>query len=185
MLFRSKLIRDEQILDELKAYNPLIPDAGELSATLFLELTSDAEMREWLPKLVGIEKAVRVRLGSGPDALTVAFRPDQVHSEQLTREEVTAAVEGARRGAPGLPLVTTMTFDSHGRTMMGTWPKDAAPALLELGAVAVGANCGTGPAEIENAIGAMHAANPEAILIAKGNAGVPRSEEHTSELQSH
>ena len=91
-------------------------------------------------------------------------------------EEVTAAVEGARRGAPGLPLVTTMTFDSHGRTMMGTWPKDAAPALVELGAVAIGANCGTGPAEIETAMEAMHAAVPGAILVAKGNAGIPRFE---------
>ncbi|HEX9044263.1 MAG TPA: homocysteine S-methyltransferase family protein [Candidatus Limnocylindrales bacterium] len=90
--------------------------------------------------------------------------------------EVRAAVEGARRGAPGLPIVTTMTFDSHGRTMMGTWPKDAAIVLDELGAAALGANCGTGPAEIENAIGAMHGSAPEAILVAKGNAGVPRFE---------
>lgn len=88
--------------------------------------------------------------------------------------EVSAAVEGARRGAPHLPIVTTMTFDSHGRTMMGTWPRDAARALAELGAVAVGANCGTGPAEIENAIEAMHGVAPDTILVAKGNAGVPR-----------
>jgi 5-methyltetrahydrofolate--homocysteine methyltransferase len=90
--------------------------------------------------------------------------------------EVRAAVAGARRGAPDLPIVTTMTFDSHGRTMMGTWPKDAAPILAELGVVALGANCGTGPAEIENAIEAMHAAAPGAVLVAKGNAGVPRFE---------
>lgn len=88
--------------------------------------------------------------------------------------EVAAAVSGARRAAPHLPFVTTMTFDSHGRTMMGTWPKDAAPVLAGLGSVAVGANCGTGPAEIENAIAAMHEAAPDAVLIAKGNAGVPR-----------
>ena len=94
--------------------------------------------------------------------------------------EVTAAVEGARRGAPGLPVVTTMTFDSHGRTMMGTWPKDAAPALAGLGAVALGANCGTGPDEIEDAIGAMHGALPGALLVAKGNAGIPRFEGTTT-----
>ncbi len=88
--------------------------------------------------------------------------------------EATAAVEGARQAAPGLPIVTTMTFDSHGRTMMGTWPRDALPVLAGLGAVAVGANCGTGPAEIENAVDAMHAVAPDAILVAKGNAGVPR-----------
>ncbi len=88
--------------------------------------------------------------------------------------EVTAAVEGARRGAPQLPIVTTMTFDSHGRTMMGTRPADAAIALSGLEVAALGANCGTGPQEIETAIAAMRPAAPGALLVAKGNAGVPR-----------
>ena len=35
----EKLTTDAQILGELKVYNPLIPDPGELSATLFIELT--------------------------------------------------------------------------------------------------------------------------------------------------
>jgi 5-methyltetrahydrofolate--homocysteine methyltransferase len=88
--------------------------------------------------------------------------------------EVKAAVEGARRAAPELPIVATMTFDSHGRTMMGTWPRDAADAIASLGVTAAGANCGTGPAEIETAIEAMHLASPGTALVAKGNAGVPR-----------
>ena len=88
--------------------------------------------------------------------------------------EVTAAVEGAHRAAPDLPIVTTMTFDSHGRTMMGTWPADAIAVLRDLGAAAAGANCGTGPAEIETAIAAMRPAVPGIPLVAKGNAGVPR-----------
>jgi 5-methyltetrahydrofolate--homocysteine methyltransferase len=88
--------------------------------------------------------------------------------------EVTAAVEGVRQAAPHLPIVATMTFDSHGRTMMGTWPRDAADAIASLGVAAAGANCGTGPAEIETAIEAMHAASPGTVLVAKGNAGLPR-----------
>lgn len=89
-------------------------------------------------------------------------------------DEATAAIAGARDAAPGLPIVATMTFDSHGRTMMGTWPADAATALRALDLTAMGANCGTGPAEIETAIASMHATAPDAILVAKGNAGVPR-----------
>jgi len=91
-------------------------------------------------------------------------------------DEATAAIQGARDAAPHLPIVATMTFDSHGRTMMGTWPKDAATALGALGVTALGANCGTGPAEIETAIASMHATAPDAVLVAKGNAGVPRFE---------
>ena len=59
----EKMLRDEQILTELETYNPLIPEAGELSATLFIELTSKAELEEWLPKLVGIERSVELRVG--------------------------------------------------------------------------------------------------------------------------
>ena len=61
----EKLATDEQILDELKVYNPLIPDPGQLSATLFIELTDEASLREWLPKLVGIEGALVVEFGPG------------------------------------------------------------------------------------------------------------------------
>ncbi|MBV8985868.1 MAG: DUF3501 family protein, partial [Acidimicrobiia bacterium] len=59
----EKMLRDEQILEELEVYNPLIPDAGELSATMFIELTSKPELEEWLPKLVGVERSVQLRLG--------------------------------------------------------------------------------------------------------------------------
>src|SRR3954451_8240958 len=44
----EKILTDEGIQTELDIYNPLIPSPGHLAATLFIELTSDAELREWL-----------------------------------------------------------------------------------------------------------------------------------------
>jgi hypothetical protein len=84
----EKLFTDEAIQHELDVYNPLIPDAGELSATLFVELTSKEALQEWLPKLVGVERAARLRVGQD----VLASIPDPRHAEQLTREDVTAAV---------------------------------------------------------------------------------------------
>ena len=55
----EKMTTDEQIQHELDVYNRLLPSPGELSATLFLELTSEDQLRTWLPRLVGIERAVR------------------------------------------------------------------------------------------------------------------------------
>jgi 5-methyltetrahydrofolate--homocysteine methyltransferase len=89
-------------------------------------------------------------------------------------EEVRAAVEGCRRVAADMPLVTTMSFETRGRTMMGITPEVAAETLSDFGVVALGANCGRGPDELETAIGKMHSANPSAVLIAKANAGLPR-----------
>jgi hypothetical protein len=92
----EKLMTDEAIQNELDTYNPLIPSAGSLCATLFLELTTDAQLREWLPKLVGIERSVALRIGEGPDAELVRCIPDEDHEQQLTREEVTASVHYIR-----------------------------------------------------------------------------------------
>ena len=88
----EKLISDEAIEGELTVYNPLIPEPGSLAATLFIELTDDASLREWLPKLVGIERDIELQIGSGDDVITVPCTPDADHDKQLTREEITAAV---------------------------------------------------------------------------------------------
>src|SRR5256886_6794344 len=61
----ERMLRDEQIQGELDVYNPLIPEPGQLSATLFIELTSKDELMEWLPKLVGIERVVQIEIGDG------------------------------------------------------------------------------------------------------------------------
>jgi len=88
----EKLISDEAIEGELRAYNPLIPEPGELACTLFIELTSEPALREWLPRLVGIESALELRAGAGDDRVVVRCTVDPDHAAQLTREEVTASV---------------------------------------------------------------------------------------------
>jgi hypothetical protein len=87
---------DAQIQGELDIYNPLIPGPGELSATLFIELTSRAELEEWLPKLVGIERAVEVRTGEGDEVDAVRAEPEEAHEQHLTRDDVTASVHYIR-----------------------------------------------------------------------------------------
>ncbi len=89
--------------------------------------------------------------------------------------EARAAVEGARF-ACGLPLLVSMSFDTRGRTMMGVKPEDAARELWALGIAAIGANCGRTLEETLAAVRAMREAVPEALLLAKPNAGLPRTE---------
>ena len=85
----EKILSDDGIKTELDAYNPLIPGPGTLRATMFVELTNEADLRTWLPQLVGIERAVELRL---PGGAVVAARPDEAHAEQLTRDTITASV---------------------------------------------------------------------------------------------
>jgi 5-methyltetrahydrofolate--homocysteine methyltransferase len=90
------------------------------------------------------------------------------------REELLAAVAGA--ASTGLPFVTTMSFDTNGRTMMGLGPAELAGLAHELSPrpLAYGANCGVGAAELVAALVNMApAAEPGDVVIAKGNCGVP------------
>jgi 5-methyltetrahydrofolate--homocysteine methyltransferase len=89
-------------------------------------------------------------------------------------EELRAAFDGARQASPDVPIVTTMTFDTRGRTMMGVRPEDAVAELRGWGVAAIGGNCGNGPDEIIGVIEKMRATAPEVILVAKANAGIPR-----------
>jgi 5-methyltetrahydrofolate--homocysteine methyltransferase len=88
-------------------------------------------------------------------------------------DEIHAAIEGVRRVAPEIPIIATMTFDTRGHTMMGVSPERAVHALIGWGADAIGGNCGNGPNEIIPVIAKMRAAAPDALLVAKSNAGMP------------
>jgi len=85
----EKLLTDDAIDAQLRAYNPLIPEPGQVSATMFIELTSEELLKEWLPKLVGVETHVVIRLGDGSE---VRCEVDPAHEAQLTRDDITASV---------------------------------------------------------------------------------------------
>jgi 5-methyltetrahydrofolate--homocysteine methyltransferase len=88
-------------------------------------------------------------------------------------DETEAAIEGAQR--TGLPVVTTLSFDTNGRTMMGIAPADLAGLCRQHHLAACGSNCGVGAAElVASIVNLAAAADPSAILVAKANCGIPQ-----------
>jgi 5-methyltetrahydrofolate--homocysteine methyltransferase len=114
------------------------------------------------------EQQAEVLAAGGVDAFWIETMSDP--------EEVRAAVEGCRRVDPGLPIVTTMSFERGGRTLMGITPAEAMEALKGFGAMAIGGNCGSSLDEINAVIDEMHITDPGAVLVAKANAGLPHTE---------
>ncbi len=90
----ERIVQDDKLREELAAYNPLIPDAGELSATLFIEiadlhLMSQQQVREHVRRFLGLDREhVALVVGS----LRVPARFEQGHSS----EEKMAAVHYLR-----------------------------------------------------------------------------------------
>ena len=82
----ERMLRDEQIAHELETYNELIPADGELSGTLFIEITDQEALQYWLPRLVGIHDHLQFVVGD-------TAVPGQAQDvDRLTREETTTTV---------------------------------------------------------------------------------------------
>jgi 5-methyltetrahydrofolate--homocysteine methyltransferase len=99
---------------------------------------------------------------------------DAIWVETMTDlEEARAAVNGALQ-ATMLPVFCSLSFGRRGRTIMGVSARQAVEALWPLGLAAIGLNCGEGLEMVPDVLTQMHAAAPDAVLIAKPNAGLPR-----------
>jgi len=72
------------IQEELDIFNPLIPEQGELSATMFIEITDPRRVKEELNRLIGIEDSVYLQIG---DRYTVKGRPE---AGRATQEKISA-----------------------------------------------------------------------------------------------
>lgn len=101
--------------------------------------------------------------------------PDAILIETMSDlNEARAAVEGARR-VTSLPILVTLSFDTHGHTMMGVKPSMAVKEIWSWGVQVTGANCGRTLTETLEAVLEMKKSLPEAILMAKPNAGLPHA----------
>ena len=113
------------------------------------------------------EQAEALKEG-GADGLVIETMSDLEEAVIATRAAVST----------GLPVVSCMVFDSgpnNGHTMMGITPAQAAVALDDAGAWAVGANCGRGPEDFLPLCHAFREATKLPLWM-KPNAGLPEFE---------
>jgi 5-methyltetrahydrofolate--homocysteine methyltransferase len=148
---------------EIEASGKNVLVAGDIGPSG--EILAPLGTLEYADAVDGFAEQARALIGGGVDVIWI--------ETMSALEEVQAAMEGTRRVSADIPIITTMSFDTHGRTMMGVTPEQALKTLTEWGASAVGANCGNGTDELLAAITRMHAASPTVPLVAKSNAGMP------------
>ncbi|HBH01812.1 MAG TPA: bifunctional homocysteine S-methyltransferase/methylenetetrahydrofolate reductase [Candidatus Rokubacteria bacterium] len=87
--------------------------------------------------------------------------------------EIRLALEAAREAAPDTPVIASMTFDPTGTVADGSTPEQVASTLRDLGADAIGVNCGDGP-QLALAI-AERLVRSGLPLCVQPNAGLPRN----------
>lgn len=91
MLRAEKIFEEDEIRNELDAYNPLIPDGNNFKATLMIEYADATERQIWLAELKGIEHRIWIEIKGYSPVYAIA-------DEDLEREnsEKTSAVHFLR-----------------------------------------------------------------------------------------
>lgn len=117
-----------------------------------------------LETLIDIYKEqIQLLVKAGVDLLVV----ETMMSLAETRAALIAAKEVC-----DLPVMVSFTFEPSGCMLYGTDARTAAVVAESLGACAIGANCSTGPAKMQEVIENI-AAVTTIPVIAKSNAGLP------------
>lgn len=86
MLWIERIEDPEKVQHELDVYNELMPAEGELSATLFVEITEPAQIRSELDRLIGIDEHVSLELGPEGQCVSIParFDPKQMEEDRIS-----------------------------------------------------------------------------------------------------
>jgi hypothetical protein len=86
----QEMIRVERIFDpakvqeELDVYNALLPTPDELSATLLIEITDEAKIKEWLDGFMGLDHGRTVAITAGGDRAFAEFEGGHSHETKIS-----------------------------------------------------------------------------------------------------
>lgn len=88
MIRTERIVEDRRIQDEIDVYNDLIPDPGELSATLFIEIPeivrlAREEVRQLVDRFLGLDRDV-VFLEIGGQRVPVRFEESRSQEERMS-----------------------------------------------------------------------------------------------------
>ncbi|CAK0771138.1 DUF3501 family protein [Gammaproteobacteria bacterium] len=109
MLRLERIFEARAIEEELAVYTPLIPDGNNWKATFMIEYGDEAERRQALARLRGIEERVYIQVADGERVSAIANEdldrtsPDKTAAVHFMRFELSPAmVQAVKNGAPVL-----------------------------------------------------------------------------------
>ncbi len=84
MIRAERIVDQKKVQDELDVYNALLPGAGELSATLLIELTEAETMKQWLDLFMGLDHGQKLGLRAGGEVVYGEFEGGHSHETKIS-----------------------------------------------------------------------------------------------------
>ena len=84
MIRAERILEPSKVQDELDVYNELLPTPQELSATLLIEITEAASMKEWLDRFMGLDRGRTVAIVAGGESAFGEFEGGHSHETKIS-----------------------------------------------------------------------------------------------------
>lgn len=119
MIRVERIVDPRKIQDELDVYNELLPSADELSATLLIEITEEAKIKEWLDRFMGLDRGEKVAIESGDERAFGVFEGGHSHESKISAVHFVRfrPSDRLKRAFADLHQAVTLTVDHNGYRM--------------------------------------------------------------------
>ena len=117
MVRAERILRPERVSEEVAMYNEQIPQAGELSATLMIEVTDPQLVKPVLDRLQGIDRGQTVGIRVGPHLVYGVFEQGRSNEEKISavhyvRFPVSETVKALMED-PAVPMQVVVTHPRY------------------------------------------------------------------------
>ncbi|MDA0797720.1 MAG: DUF3501 family protein [Chloroflexi bacterium] len=109
MMRAERIVMDDRIRAEVDIYNELIPAAGQLSATGLIEITDQANLRDILDTMIGLDRGGTTFLVIGDDRIEAVYEGGQSNEVRISAVHYLTfdlTPEQSKAIAPGGPQVS-------------------------------------------------------------------------------
>jgi hypothetical protein len=108
----EKISEPDKIQEELDVYNRILPDEGQLAATLLVEITDEAQIQPTLERLVGLQDHVWLVVGG--ERIRAEFDPEQFAADKLAAVQyLRFPLDAAARAALAAPGTAVAVAIDH------------------------------------------------------------------------
>jgi len=84
MVRMERIVEPEKVQEEIDVYNELLPETGEVAATLFIEVTEADKVRSTLDGFVGLDEPGRLLLRIGEKSYAAVFAAGQSREDRIS-----------------------------------------------------------------------------------------------------
>ena len=116
MIRAERIVQPMKVQDELDVYNSLLPAASELSATLLIELTDAATMKESLDRFMGLDRGKTVAIIAGEESVFGQFEGGHSHETKISAVHFVRfkPSEAMKHAFADLRQAVSLSVDHHG-----------------------------------------------------------------------